>query len=532
MLEVLDPVAPPVAQPTAVTPPIAPPTAQLAVQATAPVVQPVVQPLSPTQREDDALANRDVKELTNIAKDNIGTPAGNVALDTAKGIQDRASKFGKIVEPIDKAGGPTTPEGRIQIGKQFETIADHPQWGTALIAYILGDKKSAYLQVTGGNIKTSISYDNNGNQIEEKTNELGEPVSYYDRKEKRMLTREEYAKRVGGISAWENTLKGKTEQETRKLSNEAFVKDNEAANVWHQIFNGQKQLHQENLDFLTKVKTDIPAPLYNKIVGSVSQSLGQANASSNGKSVLNQINDSVGRNQDVTVTDKNTAILGVPIGTVLKVSGDHLVSKDNKYSVNINKLKSQTDSENINREATQSASKTMASIAEAERLGQLKGSDAQKLRRVIENSQTMGREIAVATDKYGKPAFVSLPTSASFIDKQAQVMAQSLQALQNADQMDQYIKYRNNALQGYKDTNTVPLPGEIGTNYLKQAEPQAIRNHYSNLINGVMDAEYIAKNTKPITPKPQTNAANAPAATPAAPPARPSLEALKKKHGG
>jgi len=532
MAEILDPVAPPVAPQTAVAAPIAPPTAQPAVQATAPVVQPVVQPPSPTQREDDALANRDVKELTNIAKDNIGTPAGAVAMDTVKGIQDRATKFNEIVKPIDKAGGATTQEGRMVIAKQFETIADHPQWGTALIAYILGDKKSAYLQVTGGNIKTDIRYDNGGNQIEEKTNELGEPVSYFDRKEKRFLTKEEYAQRVGGISAWENTLKGKTEQETRKLSNEAFVKDNEAANVWHQIFNGQKQLHQENIDFLTKVKTDLPPPLYNKIVGSVSQSLGQANASSNGKSILNQLGNSVSRGEDVTVTEKMAGTINVPVGTVLKVSGDFLVSKDNRYKVDVNKLKSQTDTENINREATQNASQTMASIAEAERLGQLSPVQAQKLRRVIENSQTMGREIAVATEKYGRPAFVSLPTSASFIDKQAQVMAQSLQALQNADQMDQYIKYRNSAIQGYKDTNTVPLPGEIGTNYLKQKEPQAIRDHYSNLINGVMDAEYIAKNTKTATPKAQTNTANAPAATPAAPPARPSLEALKKKHGG
>jgi hypothetical protein len=53
----------------------------------------------------------------------------------------------------------------------------------------MGDKKAALLQVTGGNIKTTISYDNAGNQIEEKTNELGEAVSYFDRKEKRSLTK-------------------------------------------------------------------------------------------------------------------------------------------------------------------------------------------------------------------------------------------------------------------------------------------------------------------------------------------------------
>lgn len=526
MPEVLDPIAPPTAAPA----PLAPPT--VATPASTPVAQVVVEP-SPTQREDDALANRDVKQLTNIAKDNIGTPAAEVALGAARGIQDRAAKFNELVNPIDKAGGTATPEGRVEIAKQFQTIADRPQWGTALLSYVMGDKKAALLQVTGGSVKTSINYDNAGNQIEEKHNELGEAISYFDRKEKRFLTKEEYAKRVGGISQWENTLKGKLTQETQKANNATFLKDEDAATTWNQIFQGQKQFHQENLDFLTKVKTDIPAPLYNKIVGSVSQSLGQANASSNGKSIFNQINDSVGRGQSFTVTEKMAGTLGVPPNTVLKMSanGEYLQSSDNKYNVSISKLKAQTDTENINKEATQNASQTMASIAEAERLGQLNPVQAQKLRRVIENSQTMGREIVNAERLHGKPAFISLPTSASFVDKQAQVMAQSLQALQNADQMDSYIKYRNDAKKGYEETNTVPAPGEIATNYLKQKTPQQIRDHYSNLINGVMDAEYVAKNTRPAAKPTDTTRASAPAG-PAAPPARPSLSELKKKNGG
>lgn len=528
MPEVLDPVAPPVAQ-SAVAP-LAPPT--VSAPTAAPVAQVVVQP-SPTQREDDALANRDVKQLTNIAKDNIGTPAAEVALGAARGIQDRAAKFNELVNPIDKAGGTRTPEGRVEIAKQFQTIADRPQWGTALLSYVMGDKKAALLQVTGGNIKTTISYDNAGNQIEEKTNELGEAVSYFDRKEKRSLTKEEYAQRVGGISAWENTLKGKLTQETQKLNNADYLKDEKAANTWHQIFQGQKQYHQENLDFLTKVKTDIPAPLYNKIVGSVSQSLGQANSLSNGKSVFNQIQDSIQNGKSVTVTEKMAGTMGVPKNTVLNLSanGELLESSDKRYSVNINKLKAQTDTENVNQEATKNASQTMSSIAEAERLGQLTPVQAQKLRRVIENSQTMGREIVNAEREFGKPAFVSLPTSANFVDKQAQVMAQSLQSLQNSDQMESYIKYRREAKRGYDETNTVPAPGEIGTNYLKQSTPKEIRDHYSNLINGVMDAEYIAKNAKPTVAPAQTTRASGPAAPPATP-ARPSLADLKKKHGG
>lgn len=167
----------------------------------------------------------------------------------------------------------------------------------------------------------------------------------------------------------------------------------------------------------------------------------------------------------------------------------------------------------------------MASIAEAERLGQLDPIAAQRLRRVIENSQNMGREVAVATEKYGKPSFISLPTSATFVDKQAQVMAQSLQGMQNADQMDQYIKYRRNAMEGYRETNTVPLPGEIGANYIKQDTSKAIRGFYSGEIDKVMGQEYEAKKSaKPAaTGEQKPNGAIAPAkATPAAKPNTPA----------
>jgi hypothetical protein len=507
----------PAVQPPVAASNVAPVTAQPVDNVNVPAVK----------REDEAIANRDVGGLVQIAKDTIGTPASDVAMRAAKTIEENSLRLTNLAAPIDKKGGVATPDGRLAFAEQFKTIADHPQWGNALIAYVMGDKKSAYLQVTGGNIKSQVTYDNNGDQILEKVNELGEPVSYTDRKTGKPITEAEYAKRVGGISAWENTLKGQTEKDTRKQSQEALVKDEESANNWFQITQNQKQFHAENYDTLSKLKSDIPAPLYNKIIGSVSQSLGQANASSNGKSVLNQLQDAAHRGEGVTVNNQISAQTGIPVGTVLKFKGDHGTSQDNKFSVDLNKLKSQTDTENISKEATQNASQTMASIAEAERLGQLDPVAAQRLRRVIENSQNMGREVAVATEKYGKPSFISLPTSATFVDKQAQVMAQSLQGMQNADQMEQYIKYRRDALEGHRQTNTVPMPGEIGANYVKQETPKAIRSFYSSEIDKVMGQEYEAKKgSAPAT------TAKPPAAGPAKPPARPSLADLKKQHGG
>ena len=493
---------------------------------------------NPNAIADAAIENRDVPMLTQIAKDNIGTPASDVAMRLTKTIQEGAAKFKEMTDPIEKAGGVGTPAGNIQVANTFQTVADNPQWGTALLKYVMGDKMGAVKQVTGGDITKRITYDNNGNQIEEAHNALGEAVSYYDPKLKQNISKEEYAQRVGGISAWENTLKGKTDALTREQSTKLFVPEEQQANTWHQLTQSHKPLLQENYNTLKTYGTDLDPKLYNQIVGAVSQSLGQTNASSKNKSALNQLTDSLARGESVKV-DKNIAstlrLDPKLIGTTLEVKGSQLVSSDNSFKADASKLKSLQETDNVSAEATKNASQTMASIAEAERLGKINPVAAQKLRRVIENSQQMGREMSDAVEKHGKPAFISLPTSATFVDKQAQTLAQTLQGLQNADQMDEYVKYRRNAVENHNKTNTVPLPGQIGSNYILQPLSKEIRNFYGEEINKVMNDEYRAKRTPSDTTIdvkfPQAAAPAGPVAPPK-PKAKPSLADLKKQAGG
>jgi hypothetical protein len=505
--------------------------------------QPVVAQ-NPNAIADAAIENRDVQGLTQIAKDTIGTPASDVAIRLAQTIEKGTADFNKLVAPIEKAGGVGTPEGNIQVANVFKTTADNPQFGTALLKYVLGDKMGAVKQITGGDITKKISYDNNGNQIEETHNALGEALSYFDPQQKRNLTKEEYAQRVGGISSWENTLKGRTEALTRAKSTELFVKEEDQANNWYQLLQGQKPLLQENYNTLQKFKTDLDPKLYNQIIASVSQSMGEASSKSNSKSALNQLTDALARGESVKVDDRIASALRLNpklIGTSLEVKGDQLVSKDNSFKVDASKLKSLQETDTIGSENSKNAAQTMASISEAERLGKLNPVAAQQLRRVIENSQRMGTELSEATDKYGRPSFISLPTSASFVDKQAQTLAQTLTGLQNADQMESYIKYRRNAVEGHNRTNTVPLPGQIGTNYTLQPLSKEIRKFYADEIGKVMGQEFTARRVPSDTaidvqfPQPEAGPVAPPRAAPksgSAPKARPSLADLKKQAGG
>ena len=505
--------------------------------------QPVVAQ-NPNAIADAAIENRDVQGLTQIAKDTIGTPASEVALRLAQTIEKGTADFNKLVAPIEKAGGVGTPQGNIQVANVFQNTADNPRFGTALLKYVLGDKMGAVKQITGGDITKKISYDNNGNQIEETHNALGEALSYFDPQQKRNLTKEEYAQRVGGISSWENTLKGRTEALTRAESTKLFVKEEDQANNWYQLLQGQKPLLQENYNVLQKFKTDLDPKLYNQIIGSVSQSLGDASSRSASKVALGQLTDALNRGESVKVDDRMASALRMNpklIGTSLEIKGDQLVSKDNSFSVNASKLKSMQETDTIGSETSKNVAQTMASIFEAERLGKINSVAAQQLRRVIENSQKMGNELSEATEKYGRPSFISLPTSASFVDKQAQTLAQTLTGLQNADQMENYIKYRRNAVDGHTRTNTVPFPGQIATGFVAQPLSKEIRKFYADEIGKVMNQEFTARRAPSDTaidvkfPQPEAGPVAPPRAAPKSEPkpkARPSLADLKKQAGG
>lgn len=505
--------------------------------------QPVVAQ-NPNAVADAAIENRDVQGLTQIAKDTIGTPASEIAMRLAQTIEKGTADFNKLVAPIEKAGGVGTPQGNIQVANVFQTTADNPRFGTALLKYVLGDKAGAVKQITGGDITKRITYDNNGDQIEETHNALGEALSYFDPKQKRNLSKEEYAQRVGGISAWENTLKGRTDILTRQESSKLFVKEEDQANNWFQLLQGHKPLLQENFNVLQKFKTDLDPKLYNQIVASVSQSLGDASSRSNSKNVLNQLTDALARGESVKVDDRIISALRLNpklLNTSLEVRGDQLVSKDNSFKVDASKLKSLQETDTIGSETSKNIAQTMASIFEAERLKQISPGAAQQLRRVIENSQKMGNELSEATEKYGRPSFISLPTSASFVDKQAQTLAQTLTGLQNADQMESYIKYRRNAVDGHTRTNTVPLPGQIATGFVAQPLSKEIRKFYADEIGKVMNQEFTARRTRSDSeidvkfPQPEAGPVAPPRSAPRSEPKpkdRPSLADLKKRAGG
>jgi len=99
--------------------------------------------------------------------------------------------------------------------------------------------------------------------------------------------------------------------------------------------------------------------------------------------------------------------------------------------------------------------------------------------------------------------------------------------------MGEYIKYRKNAMEGHKQTNTVPLPGQIGTGFTMQPLSKEIRKFYADEINKVMGDEYTARRAPRDTNIDVKFPEAAAPARPVAPPkSKPSLADLRKQAGG
>jgi hypothetical protein len=490
-----------------------------------------------------ALATRDTKGLINAAQQmGVDTPQGNSALKTAQEMQERSNTFAQVVAPINNAK--TDGERNLAAAKALRNVSQEPLYGQALIAFMMGQKEAAFNLATGGALKTTTEYaKDNGNIIQVTVNALGQPQGYFDVEQKRVLTPEEYSKRGGSVSDIDKTFAIRSAEENRSSYNSAFKNERIAVNKWTEAYAGLAP----KLEFLDKfyrtAKTDLAPDEYAKLVGAINQSVGQSSTKANSSTYFNQINDSKNKKESIKVDAGLAAKLRIPaqlIGTEFTVDGNYLVSKSNGSSYDYGLLKQQTDSANLSSEATQNSQSTLDSIVTSKKFqDSIAGKSPQEKARLVQEMKTaiqfgneVGSELNKAVDQYGKPAFISLPTAASFTDTQAQAMVQLAQHKQNAEQIAAYRDHFDKNAKHYDETKTLPVPGSIGAAYTSKPIFNEIRDRWSNDIARIFESEYVARGAKQTTAKPKPQGQST---APVAPPTSnkpPSLSELRRQARG
>lgn len=488
---------------------------------------------------NSALQTRDVNGLvTSAQKMGVNTTEGKALLDAAQGIEQRTGEFKQLTAPIVEAK--TDGERNIAAANALRNVSKEPLYGQALVAFVLGQKEAAFNLATGGALKTTTEYaKDNGNIIQVTVNALGQPQSYYDTKLNRLLTPQEYSDRGGSVLDVDKTFAMKSAEENRVKYNQAFNSEKESVNNWTQAYAGLAP----KLDYLDKfykqAKTDLPAEEYAKLVGAINQSVGQASTKSNASTYFNQINDNKGKNQNQKVDASLAAKLGIPkelVGTEFGIEGNYLVSKANGSKWDYGLLKQQTDSANLSSESSQNSQSTLESIVTSRKFqsaiaGKSKEEQAkiiQQMKTAVQFANEVGSELTRTVDKYGKPSFISLPTTAAFTDPQAQAMTQLAQHKQNAEQIAAYGQHFKENAEYYDKTKTLPVPGAIGSAFTAKPIFNEIRGRWSNEIGKIVEQDYLSRaaQSEPKAPSKPTG--------PVAPPSnkRPSLSELKKQAGG
>ena len=489
---------------------------------------------------NSALQTRDVNGLIgNAQKMGIDTPEGSATLATAKDIQERANQFKTYTAPIEQAK--TDSERNIAAANALRNVSKEPLYGQALIAFIMGQKEAAFQLATGGRIKTTTEYaKDNGSIIQVATNELGQPQSYFDVQQNRLLTPQEYSARGGSVTDIDRTMAMKTAEQNRSKYSEAFSNEKISNNKLYQAYTGINDTVTKIEQLVGNIKSDLPADVYANWVGNLTTAQSQGSVKSDSSTYVNQIQNNAAQGKGQTIDQGLAAKLGIPekyIGKVFSIEGNQLVSRTDNFRKSIDSLKSQTDSGSLSAETSKNTTSNLESLLTSEKFkAAIAGKPKEEQSRIIRQmkagltlSNEVGSEITRTVDQYGKPAFISLPTAAAFSDPQSQLMIQLAQHRQNYDAIRAYKSHFDENAKYYDQTKTLPTPGDIGSAFVDKPIYKEIRNKWSNDIQRIVDTDYtsrVARQAQPAAPA---------AAGPVAPPkpkAKPSLADLKKQAGG
>jgi hypothetical protein len=474
-----------------------------------------------------AIDNRDKQGLLGLVQKDPNSEMGQVALNAIRTQVVGEKQLAALTDPVEKAGGVQTPEGRIAAQKTFETVKDHPQYGTALVRWVMGDKEGAARMLTGGDHTNSVVWDAEGNPYTKTTNALGEIVSILDDKNK-PLSMSDVKERKISYGSYQDTIAGKNRAESQNLYTKAFSKATEANNAWSQFSASAAEKAkriQENISGLNEVDKKT----FNDVTGIITQSIGNGASSSAGTSILKNWQKGEGVRTGESISKEAQSSLG--LGGLWKFDGKGGIVNDKGETKSFSELEQTQGTTNSAKENSNNIQQTQKSILEKEALGQLSHESAAKLLDALKSAQEIMKEQADVLERHGRPAFVSLPSGFGITDKVAQWEAQTHQIQYSKEVMDAFQDWKKNAMVQYNKTGMLPAPQELEAEFIKSGEYKRLQNEYSARIQGALNK---SRALPSVTVRGATLEEQNQNKGGVAPPVKgqPSLLELKRKHGG
>jgi len=431
-------------------------------------------PASVSDKYELAVQSRDPKAMLEVAQAALGTPVADIAINAANNMYKSNQVFDSLVKPIEAAGGINTPEGRTKIADTWKTIADNPRWGSAIVEHLLGNP-NARLQVTGGNVKTVITYDDQGNQLEEHQNELGQRVKVVDVATQRLIGPEEYARLGGGRNSLENTLARKAQLENQKQNLEEFGKNQKATGAWSAASPELNDLYKQKQDMLRQLAG---SGLNNKQLEELSsfttRQIGSSQSMSKGFSDLDQFVRSRGQNVEEAVR-KSAEAAARRLGLRLGADGSITNTKGEKVDSNsLNQLQKNFSESNS---AEQNFAQTQEQLAKNMIYKNLGLKEKQIFDSILETDRRIETKVSELTREYGQPKFLVAPAAMGIADQFARAEVQAIQGQFNAAAIQAYQDWKADKLKNYPP-GQVPSPSELESAFTRSPVYKELRNAF------------------------------------------------------
>ena len=472
------------------------------------VAEPVIKPSNPDKDYKNGIDARDPIALVEVAKNTWGTPSSTVALKAADLIYKTSKEFDNLINPIEKAGGIATPEGRLAVANTWKTVKDSPQWGDALMLAVMGDKDGARRMITGGQVKKVITYDNQGRPLEEYVNELGEQSKVVELGTGREVSKAEYEARGGGQTEREKTIGFITKKENQAKNIAAYKKNEATTNAWAASAPERLRLERERQDLFGQMK-DIPDEIRNKVLEFSTNTYGKSQANSASLDTLKSLTDTKGIKVGEIVGKNLSAALGP--GT-WKFEGGVKFTNDKGESKSLTDLDQKQVGKNSRTEVDQQHTQTQEDFAKSELYKRLKPEQKLKVDRAIDITYNLEKlNSDLIAEHGGKPSFLVNPSAFTVKDQFARGEIQSIQGEFNAIASDLYRTYRNQMIKNYGPDDS-PGPNELEANFVKTPEYIRLQKQYSEKTKDVLKrgpatmpnetkaAETVREENKPMAP--------------------------------
>jgi len=491
-----DPIIPPSTPDQGVQPAV-PPVSSSIQQPTA-VAIPGTDPIS--QEYSDKVSQRNIPDLVSFAQRNIGTPAGDAASHALDTIVPAQQEFDKvIVQPLSSAKTPQ--EQHIKAAEIYKTVADAPQWGTALIRYLMGDKQGAANLVTGGSPVTTTTYDLNGKGIKTIANALGETLSRTDMEDGHSVSDSEFSKRGGTYNSVAETLRGKNAAAISASNVDDLTKGNIAFGKFAAANSGQSaQRSLLDQDLAQIKKYDPNANILSNALEIITKTYGAASTARKSKSDTGQTNNSTGTSDKTSSGLKAGGGVGAGAesssGSGLGISGNTGNESGKNTAYSENKIgTTSSGNENENRNSVQTARNEIIKAATAK--GMPKG-DLDRYLNIFDNYASIEANNKVLRESNNVPSFITIPS-----DNQASNGITALQVKNEHYKLNDaltagYQRFYDEQMKNHGDPTDVPSSAQLQAAYSRTPEFKSLQQNYLKTVSGLFKQDDQAPVQKPV----------------------------------